>query len=190
MVALSTASCGSARLRARAKPTEAFPYLWDQLPPQAQSGPAPRNFEFTGKRIKLKGTGIRCAAMPLQTSGLGADIALLMDDILLAELQKAGFDPIGPDDINAMLGLEAAKDAIGCNDASCIAEIGGALGVDYLVAGRIGLMDGAPIFTVKLLDVRAGRVLGRSNKMGVDSKKELPRLLAEGVQDLVKASGL
>ena len=42
-------------------------------------------------------------------------------------------------DIQDMLALESEKQLLGCSDdTNCLAEIGGALGVSYLVAGNIG----------------------------------------------------
>ncbi len=41
-------------------------------------------------------------------------------------------------DLNAMLQAEAAKDLLDCDDVSCAAEIGGAVGADRILAGSIG----------------------------------------------------
>ncbi|MEE8409795.1 MAG: hypothetical protein V3T05_09335, partial [Myxococcota bacterium] len=82
---------------------------------------------YTGVRQKIKQEGLKCAAMPLAAPGIAEEIAFIMDEVLLTELQRAGFEAIGPDDINALVGFERVKDAVGCDDATCIAEIGNAL---------------------------------------------------------------
>ena len=75
--------------------------------------------------------------MPLKAVEIDDSVSFIMDEILLAELQNSGFEAIGPDDINAMLGFEKVKDAVGCDEISCVVEIGSALGVDYLAAGNV-----------------------------------------------------
>ncbi len=60
------------------------------------------------------------------------------------ELDRLGaFKVITSDAIRAMLALEKQKQMLGCTEASCLAEIGGALGVDYLVSGRVTALGGA-----------------------------------------------
>ncbi|OGQ78017.1 MAG: hypothetical protein A2289_21395 [Deltaproteobacteria bacterium RIFOXYA12_FULL_58_15] len=141
-------------------------------------------------RAKLKHVGVKCAAMPLHTMGLDENLAAVIDEIFLSELQQAGFEAIGPEDINAMIGFEKTKEAVGCDDATCIAEIGGALGVDYLTAGKIAIVGGQPIVTLKLMDVNKGRVLARTNKTGPEGEKALPATLGAAVGEMVVRSGL
>src|SRR4051794_21934292 len=48
---------------------------------------------------------------------------------------------ISESDIGALLGLERQKLMVGCDDDACLAQIGGALGVEYLLtseASRVG----------------------------------------------------
>lgn len=160
------------------------------MPVEQTAGAGGGATKYTGVRQKIRGQGIKCAAMPLGRGPFDADVVALFDEILLGELQHAGFESIGPEDINALLGLEKTKEAVGCDDASCIAEIGGALGVDYLVTGKIAAIEKATALTLKLIDVRKSKVLARTSQMGGESEREFPRLLAEGVQDLVRRAGL
>src|SRR5690606_27319445 len=57
-------------------------------------------------------------------------------------------------DIQAMLGFEREKDVLGCTDASCLAEIGGALGVDRILAGHIGMVGETYVVNIKLINIR------------------------------------
>ena len=36
-----------------------------------------------------------------------------------------------------MLAFEKQRQMLGCADTGCIAEIGGALGVDYIISGKV-----------------------------------------------------
>lgn len=140
---------------------------------------------YEGPRQQIKKGGAKCAAVPLKSSGVDDAITFVMDEILLTELQQSGFQAIGPDDINAMVGFESMKDATGCDDASCIAEIGNALGVEYLVAGNVASLDGSMVLTLKLIDVRGTRVAARVNRINDRGRSALPRMIAEAVQELI-----
>jgi hypothetical protein len=114
----------------------------------------------------------------------------VLDDLVLGELQSAGFDAMGRDDINAILGLDRMRSATGCDEVSCMTELGGALGVDYLVAGNAALLDGMPVITLKLLHVAKARAISRANSTGNEGLREFPRLIGQAVQKLVAGSGL
>ena len=53
-----------------------------------------------------------------------------------------------------MLGLDKMKQAVGCDDVSCAAEIGGALGINYMVAGTAGKLGSRIVFSLKLIDTK------------------------------------
>ena len=141
------------------------------------------------RTVRLKSPGIKCASLPISPLGISGDVAKLIDEVLLGELQGAGFEALGSDDINAMLGLEQLKDAVACDAASCMTEIGGALGVEYLISGKVGALDSAKLLTLKLIDVRQAKVLARANGQ-IESEAGLPDLTNRLVDDLVRQSGL
>jgi len=70
-----------------------------------------------------------------------------------------------------MLGFEKVKSAVGCDDASCIAEIGNALGVDFLAAGSVAKLETSMVLTLKLFDVRKTKVLARANRMATADRQ-------------------
>ena len=41
-----------------------------------------------------------------------------------------------------MLSMEQQKQALGCDDDSCLAQLGGALGVPYLFSADVGALGG------------------------------------------------
>ncbi len=146
--------------------------------------------QYRGPRRHLKAEGLKCAAMPLKTKDVAEQMEFIMDELLLTELQQSGFEAIGPDDINALLGFEKTKEAVGCDDMSCVADIGGALGVEYITAGNVASLDGSMVLTLKLIDVRNTKVLSRVNKVADGGDKGLPKMIAEAVQELVARSEL
>jgi hypothetical protein len=139
-------------------------------------------------RRKLKNVGTRCAALPLKQNALSQGMASVVDELLLAELMSSGFDPIGRDDLNALLDFEKQRDVSDCSEASCIAEIGNALGVPYLVSGNVVRLEGSCVLTLKLLDVRRTRVVARVSRVRQGGEEILPGLLLDGVEELVAQS--
>ncbi len=63
------------------------------------------------------------------------------------------FKVIGKSDIQAVLQYEEKKALAGCTDDSCIAEIGGALGAQYVVVGSVSLFGETYLLNLKVLDV-------------------------------------
>ena len=64
-----------------------------------------------------------------------------------------------------MISAEQQKQALGCDDDSCLAQLGGALGVPYLLTGSLGMLGGRFMLNVKLLAVDEAKVAGRITKM-------------------------
>lgn len=90
----------------------------------------------------------------------------LFDDYLLTALQNMGqYEVIGQDDISALLNFEEQKDLLDCNDTTCIADIGGALGVDKLVAVKIARLHTDWVATGKLINIKETRVEARVNEI-------------------------
>ncbi len=113
----------------------------------------------------LKGKAI--AVMPLRAgTGLPPATVQSIGDLLLGEVSQRlpGERVIGMVDIENMLGLERLKDIAGCDDTACAAEIGGALGVDFLLTGSVGQVGSYLIVSLTLIDVRNSRPVGRATR--------------------------
>ena len=65
-----------------------------------------------------------------------------LTNMVSEQLDATGaFSTISTQDIKQMMGFERLKDLTSCeSDTSCIAEIGGALGADFLVTGSVTLL--------------------------------------------------
>lgn len=145
---------------------------------------------FTGVRQRIKAENTKVAAMPMKVANVSDTAAFIVDDLLLTELQTVGFQAIGPEDINALVGFEQIKDQLECDEASCAAEIGSALGVPFLTAGNLANVDGMTVLTIKLINVRDTTVVARVSKMATGGARIMPRVIAEAVQEMVRRSGL
>lgn len=121
--------------------------------------------------------GQKVAVLPVQLdASTEGRVPRLIDDYLLAAVQNSsGLEVIGQDDLNALIGFEKQKDLLGCDDASCLANIGGALGVDLLVAVKVALLGSDWVVTAKLINLRDARVEARTSQIVSGDVKVLLR---------------
>ncbi len=102
------------------------------------------------------------AVLDIQGTGIQADLLPTLTEILTAELAALGkYKVIAGRDVQSMLGFEKQKDVLGCTDAACLAEIGGALGVDRIVASHIGMVGSTYVVNIKLINIRMADTEGR-----------------------------
>lgn len=74
------------------------------------------------------------------------------------------FNVISGEDIKRLLTLEETKQACtGDADASCLAEIGGALGVEHLVYGEVAKLAETYSVSLVLLDTQRAQAINRAN---------------------------
>jgi TolB-like protein len=124
----------------------------------------------------------KLAVMPLNAHGLEERVATILDSLVVIELDQVGrYEVIGATDIKAMLGFEGVKASLGCTDVSCVAELGGALGVDYLVSGVLGRLGSKILITAKLIDVKNMNVVRRASVKMPDNED----VFDVGIHDIV-----
>jgi hypothetical protein len=99
-------------------------------------------------------TSLKIAVVQLQArGGLNPETVQLFTEALVAELRRQpGTTVLSDQDISAALGLERQKQLLGCGDASCLTEIGGALGVDRLIHGSVGRVGESLVVTLTSID--------------------------------------
>jgi TolB-like protein len=104
----------------------------------------------------------KLAVMPFAAQGVEDRVAKILDTLLVTEIDHLGhYEVIGSQDINAILGLDKMKEAMGCTDMSCASSIGGALGVDFMVSGVLGRLGSKLMINVQRIDIRAMSVIKR-----------------------------
>lgn len=113
-----------------------------------------------------EGTKTTIAVIDLTDNGAGAATARNLTDVITASLSDLGvFEVLSRADIQQMVQFEQDKQLLGCeSDTSCLAELGGALGVALLVTGSVGNVAGTFILNLALTDARIGRVLAREQR--------------------------
>ena len=64
-----------------------------------------------------------------------------------------------------MVDMEQQKMALGCDTTSCLAELGGALGVPYLIESSVSRVGERYVLTLKILAVEDAKVMARKVAM-------------------------
>lgn len=115
------------------------------------------------------------------------DAAGSLVEQLMTELSRSSqYDVIGSSDVTLILGLERQRQLLGCADqsASCLAEIGGALGARLMVSGALTRAGEVYRIDLKLIDTLQAKVLARVGRT-VESREELIRLTGPLVDELL-----
>lgn len=115
------------------------------------SGPA-----AAGERLKI-------AVLDLGDKGVGGEVVSLLPAVISKQLSSYGlFEVLSRDDIRKMLSHEQDKALLGCDDAGCMADIGGALGAEALVAGDVGKVGDKYLINLQRIAIRDAEVENRA----------------------------
>lgn len=134
------------------------------LPPPPQLRPPPGSATRTAPTTARPVQGRKkIAVMDLKAiQGVSAGTVEILGSVVAADLARQGLDVISKSDIQAMLGFQKERQLLGCTeDAGCIAEIGGSLGVDYVLTGQVGQIGSQYNLSLLLVDSRKAKVLSR-----------------------------
>lgn len=118
--------------------------------------------------------------------GLAPKAGAALTAILAEDAARAGFEVISQADIAAMLAFQKQRQMLGCTDEGCLAEIGGALGAEYVLAGEAARVGSRDHLTLTLLDARRARVLGRSAGFSDAGDDELAAAAQQRLRQLVR----
>ena len=112
------------------------------------------------------------------------EVAQSAGELLVVALSETGkFDVITRGDVKAILGYEAQAQLLGCGEASCMVDLGGALGAAYLVSGSLSRLGGQLQLVGSLIDVNRATV-ARRVALPVAGEASLAPAAREAVQKL------
>jgi len=106
----------------------------------------------------------KVAVPPATGTAADKETANTLAELVAAEIGK---DPrisvTTSSDIAALLGVEAQRQLLDCDagSSSCLADIGGALGVDFVIAMQVGRLESARLVTGSLVATKGGRSVTR-----------------------------
>lgn len=109
--------------------------------------------------VARAGRTVKLVVLPLAPLGGVSDgTARLLGDALAGELRRRpGVSVLTQSDVAALLGLEKTRQMLGCSEAGCMAEIGGALGADRVVHGSLGRVGESLVVNLSALDPKKGQ---------------------------------
>lgn len=124
--------------------------------------------------------------LPVKAGSELAASSSAVDELVLEAVTAAGtHQALGPADLNALLGAEKMKDAAGCTDVSCAAELGGALGAPFYLAGELNRLGQKVLLSLRLIDTRAAKVVARASASGGAEAKDLEAMARQAVATLL-----
>jgi hypothetical protein len=129
---------------------------------------------------------LRVGVFDVTLSGIDASVKTsAIDAIATAAAALPGAVIVTKSELEAMLGAEKLKDTVGCNDISCLAEIGAAAGVDRLVAGSATKLESEINVSLQLINTRYATVENRVTVGFSGGLGNLPELLAVAAEMLL-----
>ena len=115
--------------------------------------------------------------------GVPDTLAQVLNESFLVALKESGKlgSVVGGSDLRAMLDLEQQKQALGCGDDGCLAELGGALGVPYLFYTSLAKVGSNYVMHFKIMAVEEAKVVVRGMRTAKNEDKllELPQILVQ-----------
>lgn len=125
----------------------------------------------------------RLAVLDLGTAGASPSLAAAAGGVVASELDRLGvFQVVTTEAIRALLAHELQRQLLGgCTGGDCVAAVGGALGADYLVAGKVSAVGGAGApqsFTIDLTlsAVRTGTQEGQATETAATESELMLRV--------------
>ncbi len=100
--------------------------------------------------------------------------------------RRADLTVVSGADIVAMVSFEEQKQLLGCTEASCFAELAGALGARFVVASEISRFGTSWLLSLALLDTREATAKKRLTKRTEDEAAVLDAA-SDGVRELLEA---
>jgi TolB-like protein len=133
-------------------------------------------------------TRTRVAILSIEAiQGMEPGTAKVLTNLISNRTAELGpFEVLSSTDVAAMLGFERQQQLLGCTDSSCLAEIGGALGADYLLSGQVAKVGTRFHLMLTLAEVRRARVVSRQSEQCEGSEDLLVDAAQRAVTSLFK----
>jgi len=144
----------------RAAPRSTAPAAPSSAPTAGATSPPPSPLSAKPTSTRR----VRIAVLDVQAlEGVSATTAKVITELIATDLQNMRrYDVISRADVASMLGFQLQKKMLGCaEDAACMAEIGGALGSDYVLTGQVAPFGTRYRFALALQDVKKAKVVSR-----------------------------
>jgi TolB-like protein len=104
--------------------------------------------------------------------------------LMIVELAKdTALDVISDAEVKRLADLEGDRQAVGCDDTTCLAELAGAMGARYVIFGDVGTLGSTVIVNLNLFDSQTTRAVNRV-AVKADGVDALPAALSTPLREL------
>ena len=118
-----------------------------------------------------------------KTIGIPDDLKQIVQLSLAHETTKMpGMHAVSAKDLSAALDVQYQKRLLGCSDEACIAEIGGALGIRYVLFAEIVVVESELLMSLRLMDMNNMRVMSTASRRCAFSPEAALAAVSELVQ--------
>jgi TolB-like protein len=139
------------------------------IAPPAQTAAPGHGVPTSSATMAERAIGI--AVLNLQSSGdVAPELARSLSGLVAARLDRAGvFRVIAEEEVRRMVAFDQMKTSLACDDqASCLAEVGAALGVPFLLVGDVARIGDNFTLSFSLIRIDSGGVEKRTSALFPD----------------------
>jgi TolB-like protein len=123
---------------------------------------------MTAEPLKVLVLDLRAESVSQQTG------RLIRDEIAVDMGRDDRLDVLSSEDLRRVISVDAERKSIGCDESSCLAEVGAALGARYIIHGSIGVLGSTTIVHLNLFDTEQGRSVSRETAEAKNADDLLP----------------
>ncbi len=138
----------------------------------------------------------KLAMTPLRGGdGTTSGMTEMVGESVAAEIRRTqSFQVLTYGELKTVLSHEQVNQLVGCSDAGCFANIGSVAGAEALATGRLGQVGKSWLIALKIIDVRAVRVVATADRRVRDGTiddvlDQLPGMVSELVEGAVERLG-
>jgi hypothetical protein len=127
----------------------------------------------------------RIAVLDVRATGnTDAKAAAALSSLIAVEAGTFQVKVIAGSDLVSLLSFEKQKTLLGCTDNACLAEVGGAMGVEYLLTSEVGEFGSRWMLSVVLIDAKRATAVARASRTA-KVQGELVDLIAPVVDEVL-----
>ena len=123
---------------------------------------------------------------PLRAIEAAGSASQIISEQIRAFVGRSGkYTLVSPEEMNALDAELERQLSGGCDEASCVAQLGGALGAEFLLTGSLGLIGKTYVLNLKLIDIETASAKANAKPIMASSLDEIVRRVDEATADVL-----
>jgi TolB-like protein len=170
--------------------TEAAPPETPEAPADAKAANDPQAASEAVSEAADAPHELRVLVLNLQNAGADEnDVKIINELVANAFHREERLNVLTSNDLAQAMDLEAQKQAMDCDQSSCLAEIAGALGAKYVVHGTAGKLGASFILSLSVYDSEKAKSAGRRD-IRATTMDVMPDQIDKTVAEMIVEFGL